>query len=169
MGRGFHFTGGPMNLSDLSKAWTQRHIIAALIQQIQKCKYETAVGAFSVYWGIVPLIMQSAHYFLLLINLFGFLTSWLFTVSTSWKQNKKLHPTELAGRSLRAYGPTCCWCLREETLARKLTPPQSQPFSPAESLHSFMYPNRCLSLYLLSLNLTVMIQLYNLSARLRLL
>lgn len=77
----------------------------------------------SVYSRIIPLIMQSAHYFLLLINLFGFLTLSLFAVLSSWEQKKKKTQTELAGRSLPAYEQTCCWHMRVERLSQRAETP----------------------------------------------
>ncbi len=118
-------------------------------------------GGFAVYRRIMPLIMQSAHYFLFLINLFGFLTLSLFAVSSSWKQNKKKkNSPRQSWRADRSQhmGELAVGVWEREDLPESWNPLQSQPFSPADS---FMYPNLSLSsflcfffLYLLSLNLT---------------
>lgn len=98
---------GPWQRASSVKPEHSRHsyIIFLPSYSIKKrmCKYRKWLKGLSAHWGIMPLIMQSAHYFPLLIKLFGFLTLSLFACSASWKPNKtnkknKPHPTELNGR-----------------------------------------------------------------------
>ena len=85
--------------------------------------------------------MQSAHYFLRLINLFGFLTLSLFAVSATRKQ--ELNPQSWRGRSLPTYGriAVCVW--KTKRSPEKAEASRSQPLLPAESWHSFTHPNPC--------------------------
>lgn len=103
-----------------ARALWQPHVLSFTGSRKERKENRVGWESFSVYWRIMLLIMQAAHYFLLLINLFGFPTLSPYAVSTSqtqnktkWEKKKETYPTAAGTNLCQHMGERCCWCRRE--------------------------------------------------------